>query len=204
MPVTIAGTTGTTQPTATCTTNLVLTGSSSGTTTVQAAATASGTITVPALTGTLLTSATPGTIIQTKYTQSGALQTGTTAIPYDDTIPQNTEGTQFFTLSITPTSASNVLLIQAYINIYNTGNVVTLALFQDSTTNALAATSETNYYGQCTPLVYYMTAGTTSATTLKLRAGAGNGSTVTINGNTGARYMGGVMASSFIIQEIAV
>lgn len=63
MPVTIAGTTGTTQPTATCTTNLVLTGSSSGTTTVQAAATASGTITVPAGTGTVAVNGVSSSIV---------------------------------------------------------------------------------------------------------------------------------------------
>lgn len=72
MPVTIAGTTGTTQPTATCTTSLVLTGSSSGTTTVQAAATASGTITVPAGTGTVAVNGVSSNLVVTSGTVSSS------------------------------------------------------------------------------------------------------------------------------------
>ena len=54
---------------------------------------------------------TASVLVQAAHTQSGAVQTGTTTIPYDDTIPQNTEGTEFFTQAITPTSATNKLLI---------------------------------------------------------------------------------------------
>lgn len=78
MTVTIAGTTGITQPTDTCTTSLVLTGSSSGTTTVQAAATASGTITVPAGTGTVAVNGVSSNIVSGTVTAS----TSGTTIPY--------------------------------------------------------------------------------------------------------------------------
>lgn len=78
MTVTIAGTTGITQPTDTCTTSLVLTGSSSGTTTVQAAATASGTITVPAGTGTVAVNGLSSNIVSGTVTAS----TSGTAIPF--------------------------------------------------------------------------------------------------------------------------
>lgn len=83
MTVTIAGTTGTTQPTATCTTNLVLTGSSSGTTTVQAAATASGTITVPAGTGTLAVNGVSSNIVTGTPTSivNGSTSTTITGVP---------------------------------------------------------------------------------------------------------------------------
>jgi hypothetical protein len=76
MTVTIAGTTGITQPTDTCTTSLVLTGSSSGTTTVQAAATASGTITVPAGTGTVAVNGVSSNIVSGTVT---ATTSGTAA-----------------------------------------------------------------------------------------------------------------------------
>ena len=56
MTVTINGTTGITQPTDTCTTSLVLNGSSSGAITVVAPATAgTNTVTLPAKTATLST-----------------------------------------------------------------------------------------------------------------------------------------------------
>ena len=50
---------------------------------------------------------------------------------------------------------------------------------------------------------HYMTAGTTSATTFKVRAGADGAGTTTTNGGAGmGRFFGGVMASSITITEI--
>jgi len=46
-----------------------------------------------------------------------------------------------------------------------------------------------------------MTAGTTSATTFKLRAGGAAASTITINGYAGARRYGGVMYSFIEVTE---
>ena len=51
-------------------------------------------------------------LVQVVNTQTGAVATGTTVMPIDDTIPQNTEGDQYMTLAITPTHASNKLLIE--------------------------------------------------------------------------------------------
>ena len=146
--------------------------------------------------------------IQIVNSQTGAVATGTTTIPFDDTIPQNTEGTEFLSVAITPSSASNLLLIQVVMNYsYSIVNTVTMALFQDSTANALAASSE---YGSTATgminsgLTYYMTAGTTSATTFKVRAGGETAGTLTLNGFGAARKLGGVMISSISVTEFAV
>ena len=56
-----------------------------------------------------------GKIIQIVNVTDGTTATGTTLVPPDNTIPQNTEGTEFMTLAITPTNASNKLLIQVVI-----------------------------------------------------------------------------------------
>ena len=146
-------------------------------------------------------------IVQVAQSQTGAVATGTTTIPFDDTIPQNTEGTEFLTVTITPRSATNALFIQAVMNYsYSIVNTVTMALFQDSTANALAASSE--YGSTATGMInsglsHYMTAGTTSATTFKIRAGGETAGTLTINGFSGARKLGGVMFSSLIVMEIS-
>jgi hypothetical protein len=47
-----------------------------------------------------------------------------------------------------------------------------------------------------------MTSGTTSATTFRVRAGASSAGTTTFNGSGGARFLGGVYASSIVIQEV--
>ena len=48
-----------------------------------------------------------------------------------------------------------------------------------------------------------MTAGTTSATTFKVRIGGNSSVTVTLNGQSGARRLGGVASSSITITEVA-
>ncbi len=146
-------------------------------------------------------------IIQIVNTQTDAVATGTTQIPNDDTIPQNTEGTQFMSLAITPTSATNKLKIDVVVNIANEENMdVIVALFQDDTANALAAVAQYTAYGNHPHVVnftHYMTTGTTSTTIFKVRIGAGFGSwTTTFNGISGVGYLGGVCVSSITITEI--
>ena len=148
------------------------------------------------------------TLVQAVNTQTGAVQTGTTTIPFDNTIPQNTEGTQVLSLAITPSSASNLLIVSVVLNFsYSIVNTVSFALFQDSTANALAASAE---YGSTATgminsgLVHKMTAGTTSATTFKVRIGGESAGTFTLNGYSGNQIFGGVMTSSMTITEYAV
>lgn len=146
-----------------------------------------------------------GAVVQSAYTQTGALASGSTTVPQDDTIPQNTEGVEFMTLSITPKSATNLLRIRAVGNFsYSTGAVCNMALFQDSTANALASTlaSIVASNGENMSLIHTMVAGTTSSTTFKIRAGCGTAGTITFNGIGGGRYYGGTMASSIVIDEI--
>ena len=146
-----------------------------------------------------------GKLLQIVNYQTGALATGTTVVPFDDTIPQNTEGTEFLTLAITPTSTTTLLQIDITASFsYSINNTVTLALFQDSTANALAASSE---YGSTatgminSSLTYKMTSGTISATTFKLRMGGQTSGTLTLNGYGAARKLGGVYVSSRNITE---
>ena len=85
-------------------------------------------------------------ILQIVNTQTGAVNTGTTPLPYDDTIPQITEGDEYMTLAITPTSATNKLLIEVVCSISNTNTgaheTLLAALFQDDTANAIAGIAE--------------------------------------------------------------
>lgn len=147
-------------------------------------------------------------IVQIVNTQTGASASGSTTMPGDDTIPQNTEGDQYMTLAITPKHAANKLKIDVVFNYASNGSTwTTLGLFQDTTANALAATSQ--YISQVDKLsqlvlTHYMAAGTTSSTTFKVRVGDSAGGTVTFNGLSGARKLGGVMASSITITEIKV
>ena len=150
-----------------------------------------------------------GAVVQVVNVQTGAVATGTTVIPADDTIPQKTEGDEFMTLAITPTSSSNKLKIDVVAQIGNNSanSSNTVALFQDSTANAIAVAlnmeSGAEFVGN-TKFTHYMTSGTTSATTFKVRAGSNQSATTTFNGRDSGRFFGGVFASSITITEIAV
>lgn len=129
-------------------------------------------------------------------------------IPSDDTIPQNTEGAEWATVTITPKNASNRLVIEAFFSLVAIGTsaaTACFALFQDSTANALAATGATQTTGGYISNAYVkheMAAGTTSATTFKVRAGASSGS-LYVNGGTGARTYGGVASVRISVTEIS-
>lgn len=165
------------------------------------------TATLPAVTGTLLSDKTPGMVLQVATFNTGAVATGTGTIPLDDTIPQITEGTEFMTLAITPQSANSKLIINVCLQLdKNNSNTYAIALFQDSTANALAAQFNGAWAsGSSFPMVFThtMTSGTTSSTTFRVRAGSDSAGTVTINGRGGGRIYGGVSASSIVIYEVA-
>lgn len=122
-------------------------------------------------------------LVQSKQVMYTTVTNLTTFIPWDNTIPQNTEGQEIITLTITPQSASNILVFNWNINYGLTandiGNVVA-ALFQDTTANALFAITgntiqnivNTGLQNAGINLRYFMTAGTTSSTTFKIRMGA--------------------------------
>lgn len=132
----------------------------------------------------------------------------TTALPVDDTIPQNTEGGEVCTVTITPTSTTNRLVIRAsFFGASDTALATVLALFQDSTANALAARS--HQAGDANALfaldiMHEMAAGTTSATTFKLRAGNNGGATTYVNGTSAGRRFGGATACRISVEEIKV
>lgn len=149
-----------------------------------------------------------GSVIQVLNTQSGAVSTGTTVMPIDDSIPQSGEGDEKITRAITPNSATNKLRID--VTIYGSpsaGGRWSAALFQDATAGALAAgisESGNNNEISSVKFTHYMDAGTTSSTTFKVRAGVPSAGTLTFNGESGARLMGGVLASSITVTEIKV
>ncbi|MHB8084280.1 MAG: virulence factor Pgp3 [Dehalococcoidia bacterium] len=146
-------------------------------------------------------------IIQIVNYETGAVASGSTTTPLDNTIPQITEGDEYMTLAITPTSASNKLFIQiSFMFAANAARTAVVALFKDTTVDALAASLQTTA-GADIPVScsfsHYMTAGVTTSITFRVRAGVTSSATLTFNGANGSRLLGGVMASSITITEIA-
>ena len=148
-----------------------------------------------------------GHIVQTVNTQTTSTIVGTTTVPYDDTIPQITEGFEVMTLNITPKSATNKLLINV-VTLLSAGvnSLPSTNLFVGTTANALATTF-THTYGEADyplnhKLTYYMTSGSTSQLIFRVRIGCNNSASVTLNGREEVRKFGGAGTSSITIMEV--
>lgn len=151
------------------------------------------------------TQTTASKILQQVSASSSAYASGTTTTPADDTIPQNTEGTEFLTVSITPKSASSNLLIQVNANLAaNVNGTLTSALFRDSTADAIAAQGQYLLANELfvSVISVIVAASSTSATTFKFRCGSNNAGTVGMNGVSGSRLYGGKAMSTITVTEI--
>ncbi len=150
-------------------------------------------------------------VVQVVNFQTGAYDSGSTAMPYDDSKPEITEGNEFLTLAITPTSASNKLLIEVNITLGHSTDARTLiaALFETTTdaTYALAVVSDWKDRHEDLlqlSLRHYMTAPGTSEYTFRVRAGTPQTGNTEMNGTDGSRMFGGACISSITLTEILV
>lgn len=148
----------------------------------------------------------PSSFVGRKTTAFPLVATGTTQIPADNTIPQNSEGDQYMTITYTAANANNILEIDVSAFIAaSQASTVTMALFQDSNVNALAATAQqitSTNQGLSMSLLCSITVGTAASTTFTVRIGSSVGATtVTFNGASGTQRYGGVMSSGIRIRE---
>jgi hypothetical protein len=142
--------------------------------------------------------------VQEQSSFTGAYATGPNLIPFDDTIPQITEGDQYLAVAITPQNAGSEIEIEVtFCGAHSVNTNLTVALFQSGVSNALAAVDQNSPGGMIVfSFKHKIAAGSTSARTYSVRAGGANAGTTYFNGNGGTRYLGGVMASSITVKEI--
>lgn len=144
-----------------------------------------------------------GKTVQQVYNEYNTYTSGSNAISYDDTIPTSSDGTPTASVSITPTSATNYLVIEAVGNGTGGGTRIVGTLNQSGVTNSLVANGCTGTpvaTGQMT-IVYKMLAGTTSPITFTLNIG----DSITpyyINGNSGGRIYGGAQKCTILVTEV--
>ena len=151
-----------------------------------------------------------GNVLQAVSVLNNTASSSTSQFPADDTIPQNTEGTELMTLAITPESASSNLHIHIQIcGSKSAESPVSWALFVDSTANALAWGG--HYTGDLAIQnagsgFHVVSSASTSARTYKVRVGtdSASGGTVYINRNSAsASRIGNIGYSGMVIYEIA-
>ena len=130
-----------------------------------------------------------GAVVQKVVATTSTSATITASIPFDDSIPQNSEGTEVLTVSITPQFSSSKLLIE--FDAWGTSDAVSgfvIAFFKDSAANAISArgfTLGSPGYAVLIDTRAVVDAGSTSAQTIKVRLGtaAGNFSFLGVAGS---------------------
>jgi len=151
--------------------------------------------------------ASAGTVKQVVRSSTTTGSDLTTTVPLDNTIVQNTEGTEVLTQAITPTSGSSVLkiVVNAYLGGMSSVVPIIGALFVDSTADALAsqilsAGANNDVSGNFT-FIFYVSAASTSARTYKFRIGPSSAATVYFNKNSSGQLFGGTSYASIEITE---
>jgi hypothetical protein len=148
----------------------------------------------------------PGMVLGLTSVYSGAVATGIATVPYDDSIPQITEGDQFLEVSYTPKSSTSKLIVES-VGHFSTSGVsqTAMSLYRDSEVNAIATTWQ--YTSTDTELAYHLntevTSGNTSPKRFSMRFGGDSASTTTFNGANATRKYGGNLTSFIRVTEIA-
>jgi hypothetical protein len=146
-----------------------------------------------------------GTVVQTLYGEYTANANITSIIPVDDTIPQNTEGTEILAVSITPRFATSTILCrfqgQGQMSVVGSGSA---ALFRGATIGAIAANRVNFEQPSWLGLEYMDSPATTSSTTYRIRVGPSAAGTLRLNGSQAARAFGGVARATLLLSEIKV
>ena len=149
-----------------------------------------------------------GKVLQVVTTKSQTLVSSTSLISFEtSTAITNTQGVECLTATITPGATNNRLIVKcSFTGTSENGSVHSIALFQDSGTNAIACcNSQTNGTdsGSTISMIWEQAAGTTSATTFKIRVGPHSSTTVYMNGRNNDVKWGGVPVSTLQIWEIS-
>lgn len=148
-----------------------------------------------------------GTIVGTGSSPYATSVNLTTQIPWDDTIPQVTEGTQVISVNVTAQSALNSFRVRFSGEVATSASSwVVAAVFADGAANAIAGSGvlceETTGSGRPIVFDFIYTPGDTTTHTLTVRVGPDSAVTVRMNGAATVRRLGGIMAAMLSWDEI--
>jgi predicted outer membrane repeat protein len=128
---------------------------------------------------------------------------GATIVPYDDTIPQSSEGIELFSQAFTATTAANRVRVRCVANLGSSGAAVTcMSLFIDAAAGAVRSSFNRIATGDPeVTILEYEAAVSAGAHTYKIRIGSNTGP-IAVNGNSAGRIGGGVQAAKLTIEEL--
>jgi len=125
-----------------------------------------------------------GTVLNAKFYDSSTEFSITQIIPIDNTIPQNGEGQQIISGTITPSKTTSKIIGFVSLNgqTDTNGTPTVVAAFRDFVANAISSTWIANiYYASLVSFNFIDTPATTSSVTYTIRCGPGSADTLFVN-----------------------
>ena len=160
--------------------------------------------------GAGLTDVVAGKLLRKSYYTITRQSISPSSFPDDDTAPQITEGTEFFSQAYTPRTANCDLYIFCTANVYERTNVADdtgMALFISDNTNALRVVTDYNsdsvVHGANLTITHKMPSWGVSEKTFSLRAHKANSINYAGDGYASEKFGAATHASLFVIEEIA-
>ena len=150
----------------------------------------------------------PGDVVHHQRVIDTSTITGTAIIPWDDTVPQNNEGTQFAFLLLAEADQANLLDVEFSGYLSNTTITrMAVALFSGSEASARAVAAQdisSADYAFALNLRHRMRAPLDWPILLKIHAGGSTAGTTRSNGSNSTRKYGGALQQVFSVTEIKV
>jgi hypothetical protein len=128
----------------------------------------------------------------------------TTIIPLDNSIPQITEGAQIFSVSITPISMANKLILDISGCVTATADCnLIVSIFRDNTADAIAANLVSLTANKITNLNFSveLPIESTNIQDYKVRVGTNTNTTIRFNSSL---YLGGLIKTSMTLSEVKI
>lgn len=139
--------------------------------------------------------------LQNTYTTNASL---TVAIPYDDTVPTSSEGTQILSQAVTPADNTNKVLCEVTLQVNGGNNAVCVALYRGTTCISATFVASAALAGSAEQIAFSFldSPASASAQTYTVRVGGDDTSAIRLNGLTSGRKFGGVSAATLTVSEI--
>lgn len=135
--------------------------------------------------------------------QTGAVATGSTIIPLDNTKPQINEGDQYMQLTITPTIIGSTIEVNIQFEGAHSiaASYIIVALFMNLDNDAVASTFVGQGVVTTIPLKYQITTTSLLPIAFKVRVGGTTTGLLTFNGYGGTQSLGGTLSSYITAKE---
>ena len=155
------------------------------------------------LTNAQLTLTTLGLVKVNAKALTAGVEANATAIPYDNTIPQNTEGTQIVSFAVTPLAQTAYLRIKFSAFATCAANTrATISLCQDAIANALCAVTSAVVAGYATSLTLdHLMVNPGGTITFQIRGGPEAAQDLFFNRATANELFGAIPKAWLIVEE---